>query len=529
MPQPKDVTMPKTFVNLDALIRRDHFETLGSDAFNASAFAGQPSVNAKELESGSVYRNLLRKPEFQRETASWDPEKVVGFIKSFVDGHLIPSVILWASPGNNIFVIDGAHRLSAIIAWISNDYGDGIYSRDYFGQYEARAQRRVAAETAELVRQEVGTYADLTNPLSLQNDDPAIARRAAAVALVRMYTLWVPGTDVRTAEQSFFMINQQATPIDPTELSMIKARRMANAVVARALIRSGSGHKYWSRFETSIQEQIEAGAKRIHELLFLPPSDYPIVRSLDQPVAGPGYSSESAKMVFELVNYLNGVSDPEGLQDDNDGAESVKFLDVIEDAATLIAGRDPGSLGLHPFVYFYSASGRFQPTAFLATIRFMLDLRSRGKLSGFTANRSQFEDFIFKYRHFNNLISKRFGSLQRGVGPTLGMYEIVLSGIEQGQSEEQIVAALKQDKRLSMLAVPEDEDSGGTSFGRGTKNAVVIQARMEGEPRCGFCMARLYFNANTHDHIVPVSRGGTGSQSNSQLVHPYCGSLKGNA
>ena len=42
-------------------------------------------------------------------------------IESFLDGELIPAVILWQS-ATHIFVIDGGHRLSALLAWAHDDY-----------------------------------------------------------------------------------------------------------------------------------------------------------------------------------------------------------------------------------------------------------------------------------------------------------------------------------------------------------------------------------------------------------------------
>src|SRR4051794_11511525 len=49
---------------------------------------------------------MLRKPGFQRETNHWTPVQVVSLIQCFVEGDLIPSVILWSSP-TSVFVIDG--------------------------------------------------------------------------------------------------------------------------------------------------------------------------------------------------------------------------------------------------------------------------------------------------------------------------------------------------------------------------------------------------------------------------------------
>lgn len=60
-------------------------------------------------------------------------------IESSVDGELILAIILWRNQSGYIFVIDGAHRLSSLGAWINDDYGDGIVSLSYYGNYISEA------------------------------------------------------------------------------------------------------------------------------------------------------------------------------------------------------------------------------------------------------------------------------------------------------------------------------------------------------------------------------------------------------
>ncbi|MEK7874340.1 MAG: DUF262 domain-containing protein, partial [Chloroflexota bacterium] len=115
--------MPAHFTNLDALIKREDFEVQADASQTPSQVANTLSVTA--LEKGSLWFEVLRKPDFQRETANWEPDKIADLIQGFLEGDLIPSVILWRSPrSGNIFVIDGAHRLSAFMAWVLNAYGD---------------------------------------------------------------------------------------------------------------------------------------------------------------------------------------------------------------------------------------------------------------------------------------------------------------------------------------------------------------------------------------------------------------------
>jgi hypothetical protein len=77
------------------------------------------------------FAQSLRKPDFQRETSNWTPQKIVDLVAAFLDGDLIPAIILWRSC-HYVFVIDGAHRPSALLAWIYDDYGDKSRSINYF-------------------------------------------------------------------------------------------------------------------------------------------------------------------------------------------------------------------------------------------------------------------------------------------------------------------------------------------------------------------------------------------------------------
>ena len=93
-------------VNLDALIPREDF-----DVNDSTVPSVQPTtIQIRNLERADFFYSVIRKPDFQRETSDWSPEKICDFIQSFIEGDLIPALILWQS-GSQIFVIDGAHRL----------------------------------------------------------------------------------------------------------------------------------------------------------------------------------------------------------------------------------------------------------------------------------------------------------------------------------------------------------------------------------------------------------------------------------
>ena len=91
-------------VSLDAMIPRADFGQSDKDAEISGELIRDFPIS--HLTSESPVLKLLRKPDFQRETNHWTPEQIATFVASFLDGEVIPSLILWKSP-MYIFVIDG--------------------------------------------------------------------------------------------------------------------------------------------------------------------------------------------------------------------------------------------------------------------------------------------------------------------------------------------------------------------------------------------------------------------------------------
>lgn len=126
---------------LDALIPREDFDVEEKNENNLGQ--SKTTLSITDLEYDSFFFSAIRKPDFQRETNEWTPEKVKNLIISFLDGELIPALILWRNQNNYIFVIDGSHRLSALAAWINDDYGDGEISGKYYGGEILEEQKRL--------------------------------------------------------------------------------------------------------------------------------------------------------------------------------------------------------------------------------------------------------------------------------------------------------------------------------------------------------------------------------------------------
>jgi hypothetical protein len=525
--------MAATVVNLDALIPREDFEVeSGNESSNVVKIERVP---IRDLEAGFFY-NALRKPDFQRETANWPPEKILDLVKTFVNGDLIPAVILWQS-GRDIFVIDGAHRLSALLAWVHNDYGDGPRSREFFRNQIPPEQQRAADTARTLIDGELGSYDEHAKAAKFPDQSRVEVRdRANRLGYLALPVQWVPAGDAQKAEDSFFKINQAGTAIDPTETRILKSRFSPSALAARLIVRNATGHRYWSQFSPDRQKSLEGVAKEIYETLFTPSLAEPI-KTLDIPVAGRGYSADTLPIIFELVNLANEIRVVDATKKkkseefktpevDPDGQKTFDFLINTRKLSRLLSGTHPSSLGLHPAVYFYSAVGRYQPTSFMAVVSLIKDIDRRGKLKEFISVRAKFEEFIIKHKTFSNRVAYRYGSGAKGFMQLRSIYERILTELQNGRDIEAVEQILRADPELAWLKVEIDGESAGSStrFTRTTKSAAFLAEALKNPLRCTICHGLIHMNSISIDHITRRRDGGASIVENAQLAHPFCNS-----
>lgn len=516
-------------VNLDALIVRADF------AADTDRTGGNPraDISITDLDRG-FFSSDLRKPDFQRETTQWSPQKIADLLRAFINGDLIPAVILWQR-GQEIFVIDGAHRLSALIAWLRDDYGDRASSTHFFGSQIPPEQLAIAERTRRLVNKEIGPYSRFKGLADVRDVSDADRRVMSALGRNSLVVQWVPAKDAASAEASFFKINQAAQPIDPTERRILQSRNAANAIAARCVVRGGKGHKYWSKFPELKSAEIEALGAEIYDALFKPPLTDPVT-TLDLPVAGRGYNQ--LPFAFDLTNLCNGVPLPERadskrvddpLNFDSDGSQTIEFLKNVRGRIRLITTKDPGSLGLHPAVYFYAMSGTFMPNAFLATADFAKRLYDTGNFDTFTKCRKAFEEYLFENKIFISLTVTKLGSGSRSLGRLSELFWQIFDRISAGKLPCEISDSLMGDHDFSYLSQakspPPRTERGKTGKMSGaTKSAVMMRGGYSKVVRCGICGAAVHFRSSTIDHITRREEGGAADMSNGQIAHPYCNS-----
>ena len=521
-------------VNLDALIKREDF-IAPLEGESPAGQGGKAQATVTDLTPGESFFGTLRKPDFQRETAAWSPSMVCDFIESFVNGDLIPAVICWQSSARLSFIIDGAHRLSAIIAWIMDDYGAGRQSVEFYGRIPGE-QERINDKTRELVNKRVKSYvtwrAETQNPGSVPDLGAA---RVRALAHVKVPLLWVTGEDYKKAERAFFTINQSAVEIDPTELKILNARSKPNAIVSRAIVRNATGTKYWERFSPEGQKEIVTKARGIYSALYTPPLQTP-PRTEELPVAGHGYGSQTLPLIFDLVNIANGLpvedaskkkklyQNPQG-QTKPDEATSLLVMGRAERIVRRISGTDPSSLGLHPGVYFYAANMRHQPTAVLAVAQLITDLDKADGFIEFTRNRAAFETFLLSHKMFINQLTVKHGSMVKGYMAIRNYYGFILDQLSAGKNEPEIEEALAKHDRYQTLVKERPVSSRQSkAFSRDAKAVKLMLDVLQKTFVCNLCEARIDKKAMHLDHIQDKSVGGLGDIDNGQWTHPFCDS-----
>jgi hypothetical protein len=205
------------------------------------------------------------------------------------------------------------------------------------------------------------------------------------------------------------------------------------------------------------------------------------------------------------------------IDDDADGAETVKFLKKVRGVISLICSDAPSSLGLHPAVYFYSSTGRYQPTAFLATVSLIMKLAADDKFFWFTKHRNKFEEFLVSHRYFVNQITSQFGSGLKSYGWVLRFYNAILEHHETGK-ENDLVATLVAMEGWRL----KDQDAKSGKFSTETKSEIYLREALNSAIKCSICGARMHKNSISYDHIERQQDGGPGRAANGQPAHPYC-------
>jgi hypothetical protein len=531
--KPKEGGVAANGVNLDALILRADL-SVGEGV--VAGEVGATQLTYTHFMENDFFVKFLRKPEFQRETVHWSPIKIFDLVADFLDRRLVPSVILWRA-GQFNFVVDGAHRISALMAWMYDDYGDGDRSKALFGPRLPPEQEALARKTRRLIDAGIGKFelykAGLTHPSVVTDSQTA---RMSNLAITFFVAQWVPATSAKAAEDSFFTINDAATPLDKTEKRIIRSRESAAAIASRAIAHGGGGYPYWQKFPEAARKAIIDTSTDIYTALYRPPMPEGTIDTLDVSVAGRGYSV--LPFVFDLVNQVNstkaadstGAKTKDRLEPDADGSGTAKYLKHVWKTVSRLTSKEPTSLGLHPVVYFYTRGGAFSPWAFLAWSQIIDRVFEQGKANNFCDVRSELERFLIEHKWVMTEIIHKNGSGDRSTPWLVRYWSDAMKLFIDGKSYDEVIQAMDNDSVFGQFRSKDpmirmasaDKEPGNGRFAAKTTTAAIWDAALPGAPRCPYCQGLWHRNSFHGDHVKPRRDGGDNRQSNEAIAHPYC-------
>jgi hypothetical protein len=209
--------------------------------------------------------------------------------------------------------------------------------------------------------------------------------------------------------------------------------------------------------------------------------------------------------------------------EDTDGDATLDALERTRCLAHRITGNDGGSLGLHPAVYFYGPSGRHIAALFMGVaivIASKLTNNDQHFFRKFTDCRADLEEALISYKALIASIIGRTTSAKR-YSTAATLFEYLVDSYSRGKapSEQDLVDNAGVTGKIFVGS----EYGGAQKFSADTKSAVYLREALQSALRCGHCRGYLDPNKSvSYDHRVRLREGGTGKDSNCQLMHPYC-------
>ena len=522
---PKNLTTMSK-VNLDALIPKADFIAHREGIKNTRDRDKLHLFQLLQSHELSLY-HLLKKPDFQRETSEWDMKRIGDLIECFIEKSFIPAIILWENEETGlIYVIDGAHRLSALLAYINNDYGFGSISHEFNGYVGIpEPDKDLAKETEDYVNKRIGSYQETLTKGGIRADN-----LKQGYFDVQMIT-----GDVKKAEDSFFKINQQGVILSPTEKALCKLREYPSCIATRVIMKGKSAHQYTKNFKSEIQSQVLELGDELNKILFTPPfKEETKSIILHHPLGG--HPTNAMPSIFELMKIIK-EKYKSTKKEEKDALNGTETLDYLIWARKLIwktLSEKPGSLGLFPSIYFYNTGGKFIHSAFLGMMQLLVEHDGQGDekfLPKFTKVRSNLEDFLKTYKVFLGQINAKFGSKQRSFRHLKGFYSKLIDLFESeypkpfAECQQAVLMKIKEtypflNERDLEVEIKANRNS------KEFRTFLNIKDELDATARCGICNGFLHPFSKDRDHKLDKKLGGIASVENSPAVHYYCNNSK---
>ncbi|EIO5737334.1 DUF262 domain-containing protein [Listeria monocytogenes] len=345
------------------------------------------SFTLTDLEKGQFFYQQLKKPYFQRDTNEWSVDRVEKLIDTFLEDGLIPAIILWETNEGDTLIIDGAHRVSSLIAWVNDDYGDVNVSSS--NNHHA---------LSEYFNERIGNY----NTIKTSQDEK-FKKIKQIIAKKSIPLQWVAG-DYDKVKESFIRINEQGVTLSNDEKELIQKDKLPTSKLARAILSHGTGQNSKYKTENNF---------KIFELFFLPTL---IKENLVYPMLG---AIDEDFVISKVYNVLKII--------DEDQSESVSDLETI---ILEFSNFSQNILQISNKVYFYGANQHYKTSSLFGFTLFTKELMlDKMLLEKYLKFRKLFEEFLVENERFVQAISRKRRQSSKAYIDISDYYKTVLDSI----------------------------------------------------------------------------------------------------
>ncbi len=523
---------------------------------------GQEDRSIRIRDIHDEWFNRLRKPDFQRETNAWSPQQCVRFLDSVIYGKIIPSIILWKNESTgSVFVLDGAHRLSVVRAWIKDDWGGG--REEYYRRKNIKRIKESADEVKRLVREKIGKFAQYKDAfehkerLNREGKAPMNEMSTKRFGFAKAYTdifvsnrtltaQWERG-DYESAEESFLRINRQGVPLGDTESLLIEYRESSYARTIMCTASGGESGHYWPSVpeDSDLKFDLDSFTERcsdIHDHLFVPSFETPIDELKVPTMVAPEYFQKH-KYLLEVIPLLTERKIAETAEDQEDilkkDSNSEKYdvikngeqlISSVENALLNISGNtsNPKSLSLVTLFYWYNHKGSYKRGLLYGFLHWLLDGGRENifdRKIAFSVVRKAFEHVMFEYKAE---ISDYERSLGAGLKSTTTMGEffdnvvrLLLNGkykIGSESFEKEFLEIMDRSSRNKKKSSTKSRTAS-----KSDKNEVNIRRLFKDSSRCHICGGIVDLRSEIqYDHVEKFSDIEETHPDNLAPTHPFC-------
>ncbi len=562
-------------VYLDHHIRRDNLlYKRASSAMNGDEqIQYETHIQIRDLFGPRPKARRLRKPDFQRATSAWTAKDCADLLEDVLKEQVVPSVIMWLSPDNLQYVLDGGHRISVLLAWIKDDWGDRLSSEDYQDPVLEENSKLAAKQVREeLKKREIGkfqeyldaeeTYSNIEIAKRIPEPEMDVASLHYA-KLVRRWDAvkigfpiqWVKG-DYQKAEESFLKINKSGRRLSDWETKLVENRTSSFARTVMSIAEISNASHCWTDNapeignDATLKQKISdilTGVRTLHELLFEPPHRKPIKDEI-QPLMATSLTKPETKP-FYLAELLTITEGKKGQKPEWESLikrdKNARVSIIIENGLLLtqhalavinnIYGSSPRSLALMPLVYFYNQQGTYVRSLLYGMLYWLnhgsetRDIQNRKLL--FTAHRAAFEKVLIDNKStIIQRIARRIGSGPEVTYPTArylnALLELLIQfndSIESNEFQETHRTLIETLGKKTDEENEAEKISASRTFRGLQKDEVQVSAFVGMFPKCGICEGRFHPSLdNQIDHIQEHGKDGKTVVSNARITHPFC-------